>query len=501
LDFKDVIKMKRKLSTHSIILALFVITGCGDYLEHLPDQRTELDSPEKAAALLASAYPRANYITFLEALSDNSEDKALTTTDIVNYAPWFFEDVADRNEDTPDFYWYSAYAAIAAANHVLEAIETVSDPVPYKACKGEALVARAYAHFMLVTLFSRVYDPVTASLNPGVPYVTETEKEVVKKYERKTVAYVYEQIEKDLTEGLPLIDNTSYKEGAAKYHFTTSAAHAFATRFYLFKQEYEKVVEHANKAFPDGNILSNLRSVNSLPYLAMEPLVKLAEYTKADVAANLLLVETPSLWGRSLRGYRYGFSYHLLDKMVWDDNVTTGLWGYMFYGNETSLYIPKFREHFVRQDPNADIGTPYNMIPLFTAEEVLFNRAEANTRLGNYEAALKDLNDFASMRIIVNDYDATYYDPALHAITRPKMLNFYETQDVEAALISTILDFKRVEFLFEGLRWFDIIRHRLPVVHTPYDRQNIVTLGPNDPRRVLQIPQEAQISGVELNPR
>lgn len=480
---------------------LIVVSGCSDYLEQLPDQRTELNTPEKVAELLASAYPQANYITFLEAMSDNAEDKALTGSDIVNREPWFFNDVPDRNEDTPDFYWFAAYSAIAAANHALAVIDNASDQTPYSASKGEAFVARAYAHFMLVTFFSRVYDPQTADTDPGIPYVTEPETEVVKKYERKTVAYVYEQIEKDLTEGLPLIDNNSYKEGAAKYHFTTAAAHAFATRFYLFKQEYAKVVEHANLAFPGGVILPSLRPINSTAYRAMEPLVKLAEYTKADVSANLLLVEAPSLWGRSLRGYRYGLSYHMLETMIWDDNVTGGLWGYMFYGTEASLFTPKFREHFVKQDPNADIGTPYNMVPLFSAEEVLFNRAEANARLGNYDATLHDLNDFASTRIIVNDYDAPYYDPSLHIITRPRALNFYGTQDVEAALISTILDFKRVEFLSEGMRWFDILRHRLPVVHTPYNRENIVTIGPNDPRRVVQIPQEAQMSGIELNPR
>ncbi|MBT1695642.1 RagB/SusD family nutrient uptake outer membrane protein [Fulvivirgaceae bacterium PWU4] len=492
--------MKKNLYAY-ITFVLLTTAGCSDYLEHLPDQRAELNTPAKVAELTASAYPRANYITFLEAMSDNAEDKALSGSDIINRSPWFFEDVPDRNEDTPDFYWFSAYTAIASANHVLEVIGNAPDQKPYNASKGEALVARAYAHFMLVTLFSRVYDPVTASQDPGIPYVTETEKEVVKKYERKTVAYVYEQIEKDLTEGLPLIDNNSYKEGAGKYHFTTAAAHAFATRFYLFKQDYRKVVDHANQTFPDGDILSNLRPLNSAAYRAQEPLVKLAEYTKADASANLLLVEAPSLWGRRLRNYRYGFSSHLLEKMVWDNNVTGGLWAYMFYGDDASVFTPKFREHFVKQDPNADIGTPYNIIPLFTAEEVLFNRAEANAMLGNYDEALKDLNDFASTRIIINDSNAPYYDPAKHTITRPRLLTFYKTQDVEAALVTAILDFKRVEFIFEGLRWFDILRHHIPVVHTPDNRKNIITLGPNDPRRVLQIPQEAQMSGIELNPR
>jgi len=100
-----------------LTLVLLTATRCSDYLEHLPDQRAELNSPEKVAELLASAYPRANYITFLEALSDNSEDKALTTSDIINSEPWQFSDVQSRNEDTPDFYWQAAYAAIAASNH------------------------------------------------------------------------------------------------------------------------------------------------------------------------------------------------------------------------------------------------------------------------------------------------------------------------------------------------------------------------------------------------
>jgi len=495
-------KTNRSFKTTARLAALLLMaTACSDYLEHTPDQRTELDSPEKVAELVASAYPKANYITFLEAMTDNAEDKYLNASDLVNREPWFFNDVPNRSEDTPDFYWLAAYNAIASANHALEAIYAAANDTPYRASKGEALVARAYAHFMLVTLYARAYDPTTAATDPGIPYVTDTEKVVVKKYERNTVAYVYQQIEKDLEEGIPLIDNATYKEGAAPYHFTTAAAHAFATRFYLFKRDYEKVVEHANLAFPGGELKSSLRPINSAAYRGLEPLAKQAEYTKAEMPANLLLVEAPSLWARSLRGYRYGFSYHLLATLVWDKNVTSGMWGYMFYGTELTLFSPKFREHFVKTDPNADFGTPYNMVPLLSAEEVLFNRAEAYARLQRYDEALKDLNDFASTRIIVNDYDKPYYDPTRHLITRPRVLSFYGTKDVEMGIINTILDFKRVEFLWEGLRWFDIVRHRLPVIHTPYNRENIMTLGPNDPRRLIQIPQEAQMSGLELNPR
>ena len=89
---------------------------------------------------------------------------------------------------------------------------------------------------MLVTLFSKVYDPATAASDPGIPYVTEPEKEILKKYERKTVDFVYQMIEKDLMEGYPLINDQIYGN-APRLHFNRRAAAAFASRFYLFKSD------------------------------------------------------------------------------------------------------------------------------------------------------------------------------------------------------------------------------------------------------------------------
>ena len=46
---------------------------------------------------------------------------------------------------------------------------------------------------------------------------------------------------------------------------------------------------------------------------------------------------------------------------------------------------------FVQNSVNANIGLPYVMVPLFTAEELLFNRAEANAWLGNFSAARSEI--------------------------------------------------------------------------------------------------------------
>lgn len=481
----------------SFIATCIIASSCSKYLEQSPDMRTELDSPEKVGELLATAYPQANYIPFTESMTDNVEDKGAGAIDLVNINPFNFRDADQTGIDGPIFYWNASYKAIAAANQALEVIANASNPEKYTAYKGEALVARAYAHFMLAVLFAQPYSTNSSASDPGIPYVTETENVVIKKYTRGTVASVYENIEKDLLEGLPLLDDSKYK--SPKYHFTRVAAHAFASRFYLFKREYKTAITHAEAAFPGDAVTSSLRPVNSETYRSYQYLELQAQYTRADNPANLLLVETPSVWGRSYYSYRYGLTSNLMAELFSSPNVTTGIWAYNVYGSELSLNIPKFREHFVKQSLHAESGIPYNMVPLFSSEEVLFNRAESHAMLGNYDAALEDINRFASTKFIHSYMFPIYFDDLLE-VNMKKLLAFYKTQDNKQAILNCILDFKRVYFLAEGQRWFDIVRHNLTVEHKT-DKGEVMILGPNHPMRVFQLPEEAQSSGIQLNPR
>lgn len=486
----------KNIFKYTLLSSILALSGCqDDYLEQAVDQRTQLNTVEKVSELLVTAYPQADYVTFTEAISDLADDKGPNSVYVAdqNRDPFFFRDVESKDQGTPDFYWNASYAAIAAANHALEAITNASNPNDYSAQKGEALVARAYAHFMLVSLFSKIYDPTTAATDPGIPYVTTPEKVVLAQYERKTVAYVYEQIEKDLTEGLPLIVNTAYR--IPKYHFNTAAAHAFATRFYLFKQDFQKVIEHANQVFPGGIISSNLRPWVNV-YSSLTANEGLAIYTQATENANLLLVEAPSRWARYYPQYRYGLSTNIVNQLFRQPNVTGETWVYPLYTQGADNWlILKFREHIVQTDINANTGVLYTVFPLFTAEEVLFNRAEANLALGNVEATRTDLNLYASTRIA--DYDAR-----THGITNAKIAGFYGTgSNVKLGMLYTILDFKAAEFVQQGMRWFDILRHKIPVTHYTNTGQVIDELGPEDPRRVLQLPQEVTLAGLERNPR
>ena len=483
--------MKNFIRVSLISLGLFTMSGCSKYLDQSPDSTwTELNTPQKVSQLLGTAYPQANYIGFCEAMSDNVTDKGAGVIERTNEDPYFFNDVQNINEDSPEFYWAACYKAIAACNNALKACENAADTTKYQAQKGEALVARAYAHFMLVTFFSKFYNAATAATDPGIPYVTEPETVVFKQYDRKTVAYVYDMIEKDLLAGLPLINDQKYD--VPHYHFNKSAAYAFATRFYLFKKDYQKVVDFANKTFPNNDLAGYMRPWNTT-YKTMSPSLLKETYARATEKCNLLLVETQSIYGRYVGQYRFGMDFYI-ENSILRYNVTGGDYAYpIYYYGTRDYFVPKLSEYFVKASVNATIGDPYVMVPLFTTEEVLFNRAEANLYLGNTNDVLADLNLFASKRIV-------NYDPSRHTITAASANAYYGSNSTQNSLLQTILDFKRAEFVQEGHRWFDIQRYGASVTH--YDIYgNAVTVNAGDNRRVLQIPLSAQTSGLALNPR
>lgn len=485
--------MKNILRYSYIALLGIFLFSCDKALDVLPDNRAQVNTPEAVTELLVTAYPEGNYMAFCEAMSDNVGDNRGASVEMPeNTRPYFWEDPTTREEDTPERYWASCYAAIAAANHALEIIQQLGDTREFASQKGEALLARAYAHFMLVNLFSKTYDPATAGTDLGIPYVTEPEKVVLKKYTRGTVKSVYENIEKDLLAGLPLISNQT--STVPSFHFTKPSAYAFATRFYLYKLEPAKAIEQANRVFPDNNFLSNLRPWTTT-YATSTVSEFEARYTRSTEKANLLLKETSSLWARNYNGYRFSLTSDIFNE-IFASNPTGGDW---IYANQTFIanivyFIPKFRENFVRESINANTGFPYTILPLFTTEEALLNRAEAYVLLGQFEPALRDLNVFYSARI-------KDYDPNQHTVTLNRLGQYYQTNNAVIAGLLAVLDCKRAEFVHEGLRWFDIRRYGIPVEHSLTTGQTL-TLGPDDPRRVLQLPKEAAgLAELPLNPR
>lgn len=494
-----------------IFVGALLMLSCEDFLDKNPDNRTVLDSPEAVSELLVSAYPEALYQGFAEAMSDNVDDKGVGRY-VAEYIPnenaYFWNDNAADSYDTPTFYWNSCYAAIAAANHALDAIDEVSDKENYSAQRGEALAARAYAHLMLVNLFANHYNPATSESDLGVPYVDEPETVVYKNYKRATVKEIYDNIEKDLNEIFEsdLISDESYT--VPKYHFTKTAIHALASRFYLYKGDWDKVIEHSNYVLgvdPAGK----LRDWNG-KYLKYEASELWAQYCKAEESANILLSRSYSDWGAGFVVFRYSLSSKKIKELFGvaisgETRFALAMGDKILYaaGDNQLGFVPKYKPRY-ETSGNTDFGYPNTIAPLFTMEEVLFNRAEAYAMKENYELALSDIDSYLSKR-------NRAYDPA-NPITEEKMLEayknesgpelapFYEVKESQKLYLWYLLDLKRREFVHEGLRWFDVKRFNFEITHDLIDGGS-VTLPKDDPRRAIQIPSQAIAIGLQANPR
>jgi hypothetical protein len=483
--------MKKIFFQLFLLCSVIYLAGCGKQLDKLPDNRAIITNVDQVTQLLTTAYPHGNYIPFTEPMSDNAEDKgaAPATADPdsyqINSQAYRFQDVTSIRFDSPIAYWDSCYRAIAAANLALTYCNG-PDSASYSAQKGEALVCRAYAHFMLVCLFAKPYDPATAASDLGIPYVTAPQNSVFDKYKRGTVASVYTNIESDLTRGLSLIQDKIYGT-APKFHFTLQAAHAFATRFYMFKQDYPKAISHASAVFGNADPATLIRDQVNLYANLQYAQLQLA-YVSSSTPANILLQEAQSNYFDHYYEYRYGYGQGLNVNVV-NGGVTGGQLGILTYGATPQVFnFPKWSAYSAG-------NARYGLIPLFSMEEVLMNRAEAYAWTGNTAAALADLNTWVSKNIKA-------YNPATHNVTEAKAGTYYGI-GAPISLVLAATDFKRITYMQEGLRWFDNIRLGFTIYRfAGSDFSTVVdSISPDDKRRVIQLPAEAIAAGLEPNPR
>ncbi len=524
--------MKRQY-IYILLSVLFLVTSCDKYLDTAPDNRTEIDTKEKIAQLIASAYPQACYAAMLDSRVDYVTDKGTGQINNSNVDPFYWRDVEETSQDTPDYFWGRCYYSIAEVNHALYdtinfSATDIQDIRPYI---GEAYMIRSFSHFLVASLFSNYFDTANENKNPGVPYVTEKENVVIKQYDRSTVAKTKELIEQDLLKGFEDIGSDAvYK--VPRYHFNYKAACAFASRFYLYEGEWQKVINYVNNVFPmpslltaDGNIdkndAANVYAANNFQpwcgqYVSVPSSNDIkAYYTSGSNPSNLLLTEMSSRLARYANTWRYGVDGKNI-KYIYDNNVAGTKLGFRTYSSSsTHYYVPKFREHFVKTSINATTGTIYTIFPYFRNEELLLNRAEAYVMLGMYEQAINDLNVYVRNRIKPASYNEKsnvltvekILDYYLESCNNPdNFMNKYNAYDSQSwenekkALIMCILDFRNMEFKWEGLRYWDMIRYKMSVTHVDF-AGNENTLYPGDDRWILQIPESAALSGVEPNPR
>jgi hypothetical protein len=494
---------KRTVFSLIFSFSLVIMSGCGDFLDEVPDNRVSLNNLEKAAQLLTNAYSDASY-AFTDWMTDNvayTRGVNLRTNHIESYT-WEDETTDATEQDTPTFFWNSTYNAIAHANEVLAILDeletnTEEEEARRQAVRSEALLTRAYSHFMLVNLFAKHYDKQKASSDLGVPYVDTPETIFIKTYKRNTIKEVYDRIEEDMLMGIELVDD-GFFANSGKYHFNRNAALAFASRFYLFKGEHDKCIEYCNLLF--GNDPTPfVRDLTSNEFLnassSIEGFAQL--YSSPDLPGNLLLMRKISLVQRTDFGhgptrtlYNDLFSANPFPSTT-DERENPAL-----IKGENALFPIRYQSLFQRSSLNSNVGTPYHIHIAFRGEEVLFNRMEAYVELNRINDAIQD------MQIIL---DRRYSGQSI-TLTMELIREAFGVSDNPFVSNKFVMDIyvqleRRKEFIVQGLRWFDIKRFELEVEHNLVDG-SIISLEDNDRRKVLQIPASAiEVGKLLPNPR
>ena len=159
-------------------VAAFLLSGCDSYLDELPDNRTELTSEKKIQGLLTSAYLSNDPLYVAELMSDNMDSYGPTNPNTNRFSDQVYnwQDVTESDNQSPERFWEDCYVRIATANKALEAIDEMGGATTetLRACRGEALLCRAYAHFMLANLFCMAYNKETSATDLGIAYMTHS---------------------------------------------------------------------------------------------------------------------------------------------------------------------------------------------------------------------------------------------------------------------------------------------------------------------------------------
>jgi hypothetical protein len=443
-----------------LLLALgLVSSGCEKYLDVKPIKSLVVPTKLKDLQALMDNYEIMNqkYPALLELPSD---DYYITSTDW--NAAWITERlnyVWDKDVTYVASYKY-VYQIVNTANVVLD--ELASDKFKqiqglpeYQDVKGQALFCRAFAFYHLAQLFCKPYS-TDVEQAPGI--ILRLEPAVDQKSVRSTIKQTYDQILSDLKAAVDLLPTAV----VAKSRPGKAAANGALARTYLSMRDYENAGKYADACLKENSALMDYNQLDGNAFPPIERFnVETVYYSYMDY---INLFYDPS--GKIDTTLYNSYNDKDLRKSIYFFENGDGTHSYKGSYDGTSYY-----------------GTLFNGI---ATDEMYLIRAESFARVGNTAAAMTDLNKLLEKRWVQNEFT-----PLIAASAN--------------TALDLILEHRRKELVFRGLRWTDIRRLNLEGRNITLKRLidgTTYLLPPNDLRSVMLIPQEViDLSGVAQNPR
>lgn len=442
-------------------LAVLIFCSCNKFLEEKPDiSLTVPESLEDVRALLDND-DVLNMVAppLLEMGTDDYylDDIVLTNLNDTYQGIYLWRENYPAVELSGD--WQFSYRAIMIANIAMETVKRLKEEnsAEGKKLKGEALFLRAFNNYNL----AQIYTPLgneTMDKRLGIPlrYSSDYTEPIY----RTTLGETYGAIWDDLYACVQLLPEVSTQSNRP----SKVAAYALMARISLAMDDYEEAEKYANQALAIYSSLLNLNEIDvtknfPFPFLHNE-IIYLAFSNKNSTIVN--------------------------DRISIDS---------AFYKQYNDFDLRK-QAYFYKKD-NGEIGFKGNYAGaqfstffggLTTAELYLIS-SECAARRGDLQVASKQLNT-----LLESKWSRGNFVPFL----------FFDNKSA----LAKILDERRKELLFRGVRWSDIKRYnrdpnfRLTLVRKNDQGEVIASLPALDKRFYWLIPEDViRLSNIEQNER
>jgi hypothetical protein len=398
-----------------------------------------------------------------------------TTNGVTGYDVWLLNPTGTSQNFIKNL-WSQAYYAINLANLFIDGMAAKGTSVVGTALSNnyvaEARFLRAAAYLKLLEHYAKPYADGNGS-KPGLPIrLTGIKESGSSALERSTVAEVYTQIIADLDfaeTNLPL----SYATAA----LNTTRAHrntaiALKTRVFLAMQDYARVITEANKIAPQNT--APFSATSGVAHALQANIVNVfrTPYTTSESILSMPMTSTAG----DNPGTQNQLGYY------WSRTTGNG----EFSLNPSGIYANTgWTATDARRSFNATVsGKPYlntkfnapspytDWAPVIRYSEVLLNLAEALART----------NPGVNVRALA----------LLNAVRQRSDATTILAPLTQADLINAILLERRIEFLGEGLRNFDIMR----LLQTIPAKGGVLAKAPGEPGYIWPISADE----LSLNP-
>lgn len=416
------------MKKYILILTVIAIalTSCESQLETFPTSSVSADAAFNNEGDFSNAIRgvyrsmlNANYYGGLIQGFDVMSDNLLISEEGRKSQQFRHEWTYDPNNGFGNF-MSQAYTVIQNANFILTNIDVLEDGDFKNNIKGEALAARALAHFDIVRYFAKIPTQSTdAGSSLAMPYVTIADVNDLPS--RITVTEYYNNLVTDLTTAANLVNTTNN----SNFQMGKNAVNGILARVYLHMGKWQDAVTAANKVtatvaprasftgiWNDSNndgVIFKLQNDNTsritvgVPYNQTTGGIK-DEYVPDFAFYQLFTANDIRKTAYMLTGAFEGKNYNHIVK--WYSSTST-----------TSLGVV---------DPK-----------ILRASEVMLTKAEALSEIGGQDAAA----------LI-----------ALDAVRSQRYTGFVSGGETGPALKAAIALERRLELAFEGTRFTDIKR-------------------------------------------